>query len=561
MSPEVEWYMASRGYDLDEIIQPRWRTPEPIVDGAWFDPDRVDKVIEVVSHLRHVTGRWAGQPLILAPWQVLTIAPVFGWVRENDQGDIVRVCNDLWLEVGRKNGKTTLGAALSTYLAFADGENAAQVLLSAHSRDQARLAFDPIRQIVDGSPEFKQAGITTTRFQITRQNDGSFIRAVVNSFAALQGLSPNGALIDEAHVLETSEEYDAIVSGAGARSQPLTMTITTADAGTPQSYYGIRRQEVERLCRGLVSNPHKFGVIYALPKTADIYDEDRWPEANPGIGTSPSWDFLRSQAADAKATPSARVRFQRLHLNIRVSEQGEFISPQKWDANRVNDLRIEDYKGHHCLGGLDLAAVSDLNALCYLFPDDDVEDDGIPRLSAFWRVWTPEANMANLNKRTNNAAQAWEEDGWLTVTPGDVADYNFIREQIAQDLSDYDILSIAYDPWNAKALTSDLQAEGAKMVELRQGFVSLTSPTKELQRKAYQGKVGKPVIRHNNPVMDWCLSNVVLAEDPSGNIKPDKKNSADKIDCVAACVNAMSEYQAYINHLSSYESGAQMIIL
>lgn len=553
--------MTSRGYDLDKIVQPRFRTPEPITDDAWFDPQRVDHVVEVVSHLRHVTGRWAGQPLVLAPWQVLAIAPVFGWVRENEAGEVVRVCSDFWLEVARKNGKTTLGAALSTYLAFADGENAAQVLLSAHSRDQARVAFDPIRQIVDGSPEFKAAGIDTTRFQITRKGDGSFIRAVVNSFAALQGLSPNGALIDEAHVLETSEEYDAIVSGAGARSQPLIMTITTADAGTQTSYYGIRRRELDRICQGLVKNPHKYGIVYALPKSADIYDESRWEEANPGIGVSPSIDFLRSQAADAKATPEARVRFQRLHLNIRVSEQGEFISPQKWNANRVESLDIKDFKGRTCIAGLDLAAVSDLNAICYLFPDDEIDDDGIPRLSAFWRVWTPEANLSNLNKRTNNAAQTWVEDGWLTITPGDVSDYNWIRDQVAKDADDFDILSIAFDPWNARSLTTDLQAEGIKMVELRQGYVSLTSPTKELQRKAYQGTEKKPVIRHNNPIMDWCLSNVVLAEDPSGNIKPDKKNSADKIDCVAACVNAMSEYQAYINHLSSYEYGAEMIVL
>lgn len=553
--------MESRGYNLDGIVQPRWRTPEPITDDAWFDPERVDHVIETVSHLRHVTGRWAGQPLVLSPWQVLAIAPVFGWVHETEMGDVVRVAQDFWLEVGRKNGKTTLGAALCTYLAFADGENAAQVLLGAHSRDQARVAFDPIRQIVAGSPEFKAAGIVPTRYQITRQSDGSFIRAVVNSFAALQGLSPNGALIDEAHVIESTEEYDAIVSGAGARSQPLIVTITTADSGTQQSYYGIRRREVERLCRGLAENHRKYAVIYDVPKSVDIFDESRWCEANPGIGVSPSWEFLRAQAADAKVTPEARVRFQRLHLNQRVSEQGEFISADRWNRNRVEGLSLDQMKGRACLGGLDLASVSDLNALCYLFPDEEIGDDDIPRLSAFWRVWTPEDNLPNLNKRTNNAAQVWADEGWLTVTPGNVSDYNFIREQIAKDLEDFDILSIAYDPWNAKALTSDLMAEGAKMVELRQGYVSLTSPTKELQRKTYQAKPGKPVIRHNNPIMDWCLSNVVLAVDPSGNIKPDKKNSADKIDCVAACVNAMSEYQAYINHLSSYDMGVEMIVL
>jgi phage terminase large subunit-like protein len=190
--------------------------------------------------------------------------------------------------------------------------------------------------------------------------------------------------------------------------------------------------------------------------------------------------------------------------------------------------------GREAYGGLDLAATSDLSAFALVFPDAEGGYD------ALWRIWTPEANMPKLNERTANAAEEWVRQGWLSVTPGEVMDYDFIRSAINKDREDFDVRDIAYDPWNSTQLVNDLLDDNAPMTTMRQGFVSMSPPLKELSRLLMQGTVKKPLLRHGgNPVMRWMVDNLAVATDASDNVKPDKKHSGDKIDGVPALVMAL----------------------
>jgi phage terminase large subunit-like protein len=554
LSPEVSWFLKDRGYRLERWQRPLWRTPEPrSVPGAVFDPDRVDRVIGALKMMRHSQGKWAGHPLAPDAWQVaFAIAPIFGWVRPDGDGRMVRIIRTAWIEVPRKNGKTTLSAGLGLFLAFADGEPGAQVIAAAGSREQASYAYRPAMFIVQSSPAMKAAGVKPLHKEIVRESDQSFMKAVGSVGDLLQGSNPNGAIVDELHVHKNSEVIDAIESGQGARDQPLTLIITTANDGDKNSVYAQRRRHIEDVCRGAAVSPSEYGVVFAAPASADPWKESTWRRANPGYGVTPTKAFMESEAAKAKESPAQRARFFRLNLNRATPQETRFIDMKVWDRNRGLETvgpDDEGLNGRKCFGGVDLASVSDLSSLCLLFPKD--EGGFVSR----WWTWTPEENLEKLDSRTNGAASQWVDDGFLTLTPGNVMDFDWIRAELKRLAERFDIQSIGFDPFNATQLVNDLVSDGLNMVKVRQGFITLSPPTKEMQRLLLKGTTENPGIEHGgNPVARWCVDNLGVEIDPAGNVKPSKKKSGDKIDCVAALVDALTESTAAVQRASAYES-------
>lgn len=535
LSPEVTWYLESRGYPLPEC-EPAIRTPEPSrVRGARFDPARVDRVIKSLRCLRHTQGKWAGRQLEPDPWQVAyIIAPVFGWVAKSESGEWVRIIRSVFVDIPRKNGKTTLLSGLLLVLAFADGEHGAQVLAVAGSEKQARHCFDPAAQLARSSPELKAAGIKALQSRIVQQATGSYFAVAASVGDLLHGANIHAAGIDELHVHRTADVVDAVESGTGAREQPLIVTITTADDGRPDSVYSHKRDFIERLARGAIKQPSVYGVVFAADRADDPFAESTWKKANPGFGVSPTRAFLADEASKAQQNPVNLARFLRLHLGLRTKQETCFIELPVWDRNAglVDEAKLH---GRHAFGGLDLASTSDLTALCWLFPDDDGGYD------ALWRLWTPQANLRRLDDRTAGAASLWVRQGWLRLTPGEVTDYAHVREQIIRDLTSFKVVELAYDPWNATALVTQLQDDGAPMTTVRQGYASLSPPLKQLGRLLLQGTPQRPLLRHGgNPAVRWMVDNLSVATDPAGNVKPDRSRSADKIDAVAALVTALA---------------------
>lgn len=544
ISPEVLWYLEERGYEVPTCF-PAIRTPEPRdVHGAYFEPARVDAVVAALRCLRHTQGKWAGRPLDPDAWQVaFIIAPVFGWVKpsEDDPKRVVRIIRDVYVEVSRKNGKTTLASGLALVLAFADGEPGAQVVAVAGSEKQARFCFDPAKKLASASPELKAAGVKPLRSRIIQQATDSYFEVAASVGDLLHGANLHGGVIDELHVHKSPDVIDAVESGTGARDQPLLLTITTADDGSPESVYAHKRAYMEKLARGTIRNPSQYAIIFAADKEdADgdaPFREATWRRANPGYGISPTAEFMRQAAAKAKQNPVERARFLRLHLGLRTKQETKYIELPVWDRNAGMVDRAK-LKGRSAWGGLDLAATSDLSALCWLVPDDALGFD------ALWRIWTPEANLKRLNERTANAATEWVRQGWLTVTSGEVMDYDHIRSAINADREHFQVGEIAFDPWNSTQLVTDLMEDGAPMVEMRQGYRSMSPPLKELSRILRQGTARRPLIRHGgNTVLRWMIDNLAVAMDESGNVKPDKKRSADKIDGVPALVMALDRAQ------------------
>lgn len=534
LSPEVAWYLEDRGYPLP-TCPPLIKTPEPRkVKGAVFDPGRVDHVVNSFRRLRHTKGRFAGQPFDPDCWQVAYyLAPVFGWVAPSaDTGDYARIITTVWIELPRKNGKTQTASGTALYLTGADGEAGAQVVCAATNKDQAKFAFDPMKQVVQKSPGLTKH-FDAWQSKIVHKASGSVFQPVANVGDAQHGADLHGGIIDEVHLHKHNELIEAIETGTGSRIQPLILFITTADSGKRHTPYDEKRSRIEKLARGTLKDPTTFGVIFAAEPTDDPFIESTWKKANPGYGVSPTKRFMATAAAKAKDSPIELASFQRLHLGLRTKQEFRFLDMAAWDSNAsiVDESRL---RGASCYGGLDLGATSDLTALAWVFPDDDAFD-------VVLRCWAPEAALENLDGRTAGAASVWVKQGWLSLTPGNVTDYEYIKATIRTDRDTFIVNEIAYDRWNATQLVNDLVSEDAPMITMGQGFASMSAPTKDLQRLLLGGTPEHPVIRHGgNPVLRWMVDNFAVEMDAAGNVKPSKKNAGDKIDGVVALIMALA---------------------
>ncbi|SKV02747.1 Phage terminase-like protein, large subunit [Mycobacteroides abscessus subsp. abscessus] len=552
LSPEVAWYLESRGYPVPDC-PPLIKTPEPReVPGARFDPERADKVVAAFRQLRHTKGRFAGQRFDPDVWQVAyLIAPVAGWVhRSVDSGDWVRIITIAYFEMPRKNGKSTTASGWGIYLTAADGEQGAQVVAAATTKEQAGFVFEPIRQIVNKSPGLKRY-LRALKHRITHAASGSYFQPIANAGDAQHGADIHGAIVDELHLHKDMALIEALETGTGSREQPLIIYITTADAGKRHTPYDEKRQLIEKLARRVLNRPSTYGVVFAaekpeydkgkLIKGDDPFAESTWRKSNPGYGISPTKRSMVEAAEKAKDSPAELARFLRLRLGIRTKQETRYLDVDHWDIN-ASIVVPERLKGRQCYGGLDLGSTSDLCALAWVFPNDDGTFD------ALLRHWAPEDSIEDLDERTAENATNWVSQGWLTTTPGNVTDYDFIETQIGRDRDEFLVQEIAYDRWNAQQLINNLITDGAPMLTMGQGFASMSAPTKDLQRLIRigartdeDGLPVKPMIRHGgNPLLRWEIDNFAVAMDPAGNVKPDKANAGDKIDGVVALIMALS---------------------
>ena len=539
ISREVAWFLISRGYDLPDF-PPMIKTPEGSRKvGAVFDAERVDRVLAAFKHLRHTKGRWAGTPIVPDAWQVAYfLAPVFGWVHfEESIGQYVRVVREAYMDIPRKNGKSTMSGGIGIYLTGADREPGAEVVAAASTRDQAGFVFAPIKSLVERSPALRGKFISRTG-KILHPRSGSYFQVISSAADAQHGANLHGAIIDELHIHKTPDLVETLETGTGSRDQPLVAMITTADAGKPNTIYSRKRKYVEQLASNVFQDPSFFGVVFGVPATADPFRQRNWAIANPGYPISPTHAYIDGAAKKAKNSPAELAKFKRLHLGIREKQNVTYIDIREWDRNAGARFKPQELSGRYAYGGLDLGSVSDLTALCWLMPFTD----GRIGYDVSWKFWTPEENLDALDKRTANGATGWVQDGWLTLTPGNVTDYDFIEQQILSDMDEYQVASLGFDMWNATQVANNLLDEGVPLVETRQGFKTMSPALKEIQRLLKMGRRGAPRLRHGgNPVMRWMTDNLAVSIDPAGNVKPDKGKAGDKIDGWSALANAMAE--------------------
>ena len=516
--------------------------------GFFFDPAAGQYVIDFIGMLRHSKGKWGrgvGEFIILEPWQQFIIWVGFGWKR----ADGMRRFRTIYEEVARKNGKSTKSAGLGLYLAFADGEPGAEVYSAATKRDQARIVHkEAIRMVRKNSGLRKHIKIYKDNLNLERT--ASKYEPLGADSDSTDGLNIHGVIADELHAWKSREMYDVLETATGSREQPMMIDITTAGMDRLSVCYE-KHEYTRKVLEGWKDSSFEddtwFGIIYTIDEDDDWRDERVWIKANPNLGVSKYIEDMRMKAKRAEHMPAALANFLRRELNVWVQGEIKWMPMDDWRAcaGDVPALQLpEKLKGMTCYGGLDLGSTSDITSFVMVFP---AEDDYIDVVSRFW---IPEDNMLIRTRDAGVHYQKWVEQGYIEATPGNTIDYDWIFEQVEKDAEDYEIDQTAFDRWGAARVVTSLQNKGMTMVQFGQGFASMSPPMKELERLIRSKK-----IRHgNNPVLTWMADNLVARMDPSGNIKPDKEKSREKIDGMVALIMALDLALRHPEKKSVYES-------
>lgn len=487
----------------------------------YFDEKEAKKAMAFFALLKHYKGEWAGRELELEGWQCFIVWCLFGWYRVGG----VRRFNYATVEVARKNGKTTFAAGIALYMMVLDGESGAEVYSAAVDRDQAKICWEAAKQMVEKSGALGKY-LTTYTTSIVMMSTASSFKPLSRDSGNKDGLNPHCAICDERHAWQTDDIFNVIKSGMGARRQPLIFTITTAGFNMESPYYQARRVAIDVL-EGVKDQDNEFAIIFCPDKGDDWKSREAWEKANPNLGVSVSYEYMERELQDAvNKGGTTEVNFKTKNCNMWVDAPDMWISDDIIQANS-RGVTEEELEGMECYGGLDLASHVDINAMALYFPE--------VQAVRMW-FWIPEGKV--LEKEDKVDYRRWKEEGWITVTPGDVIDIDYQVADIAKICQRYDVRNLAFDPAKAYHGTiQGLQREGLDDIldEYGQSIMNMSEPTKRLEALLR----GRELDLMENPVLRWMFRNVAIYRDPNDNIKLDKRKSIEKIDGVVALVDAL----------------------
>ncbi|WP_335936629.1 terminase large subunit [Streptomyces sp. PTD5-9] len=522
--------------------------------GAHYCEPRADKVVKFFAELLvHPAGALANTKFVLAAWQENDIIrPLFGEVHWSDQwGRYVRRYTRATIVMARKNGKSALLSGIALYMLCADGEESAEVYGAAKNTRQAGKVFEPTVKMMRKSPLLARRlrHIKNAR-RIVDEKTSSHYEIITADAEAELGHSPHCFILDEVLSQPDDSLWRAMVTGAGARTQPLMLAITTETSGT-DSFGADFIDEADRVMEDPSRAPHHFAFVRKMPRTVeelerirrlfparpelpvstDPWDEANWAWPNPALGTFLSLQSLREDATEARESASGENAFRQFRLNQRVSQTSRWIAMDLWDENAGEiaanpDWLTDQLAGQVCHAGLDLSAKFDLTAWCLLFEDGWV----------VWRFWAPEAVIPELDKATDGKFGEWVSAGWVRATDGEVIDYDAVYENIETDNDRYQIVSVTYDRWSGEPVRQEIEERtGLEMVESGTTYTHMTAPMTELMRMLK----GRELRHGGNPVARWMADNLEAKrprDDPDRvrPVKPERHKTGKRIDGMPA---------------------------
>ncbi|MEM9019948.1 MAG: terminase TerL endonuclease subunit [Planctomycetota bacterium] len=520
--------------DLIRDDQDRWA----LAEGCRFVERFADHAVRFFERgLVHATGRFSGRPFILQPWQRGIVRRLFGWRRPEGS----RRYRTLFCFLPKKNGKTTFSAGLLLYVTefepdptdLSRSEPANEAYVASTSMEVGKIAHREMAKLVRKSPLLRRRmTVHDSTRRIVSERTGSFTRVLPHKAESAEGMIAGAVLYDEIHAMKSTRLYGALRYSGASRTQPLGIEITTAGIDQP----GLMRDRY-RYAKRVRDQEHKDTEILVFIAEGDpelpIDDPDNLTRANPSVGETIQLEDLVKQARDALAgTANDVAQFKRYRLNLFVGAEQGWIRPEQWDRGQAA-FDVDALQGRPCYGGLDLAKVSDFSSLCLLWPPELPEGVWL----AWWRFWIPEAQVRERMAAGDMSYRAWADEGLITVTPGDTTDHQLIRRDINAEAQRFNILKLGVDRnFEGWQFTQDLfNDDELPAVGIGQGWRSQDVPMQRIEALVKEARLNGG----GNPVMRWMVGNAIAKQvGPNGNYHLDKSAAADKVDGVAALVNA-----------------------
>lgn len=520
---EIRPFSSTYGAWTGDIAVDEVTPPKGAPSDAYFDDAAATRAVEFIERLHFFDGVFAGHAFKLQRWQRRIVRYIFGWKR----ADGSRLIRRVYLEVPRKNGKSTFAAAVALLLAFEDDEPGAQVYFAAADKDQAHIAYNAARIMAQGDKELaKRSRIYNSTKRILIEDTNSELRCLSSDTKKLYGLNLHGLIFDELMAQPNRVLWDALTSAQGSRWQPLILAITTA--GWDRQSVAFEQREYTRLIEdGGLEDPSFLGVVYSCDEEADWTLPETWLSSSPSIGATVQVEYYEEKAKEAQGQPSAQNSFRTLLLSQWVGQATRLIPMPDWDATEDEDPG--SLAGRTCFGGLDLSSSIDLTAFVLDFPLEGGRHFWLPR------IFVPEDNLRDRSLKDRAPYEVWVRDGFIIPTPGNVIDYEYVRAAVRAAAEEYDLRDVSYDRWGATQLATELEADGLTLVRMGQGFASMSGPTKEMLRLIADHKL----LTNGHPVLRWMADNAAGQQDPAGNIKLARDRSGSRIDGLVAGVMAL----------------------
>lgn len=489
----------------------------------YFNESVVDKAINFIGTLKHFMGKSSGKHFKLENWQQFIIANIVGWYWKDGN---TRRFTSSYIEVSRKNGKTALAAALCLYYLIADGEDGAEVDLAANSKEQAKIAFEfcsSFSKQLDPKGKYLKPYRDNVQFAL----NNSKLKVFAADDSKLDGFNASFGLIDEYHAAKNSKVRDVIKSSMGMRNNPHLCTITTAGFDKTLPCYKLRSTSIEILNK-LKTDDSMFIAIYSLDDKDNWTDKDNWVKCTPNLNVTVTSKYIKEQVQSAINNPSEEVGVKTKTLNLWCDVADVWL-PESYIVKASKDIHLEDFRDCECYIGVDLSATSDLTAVSYLIEKDDIY---------YFKTdyYLPESAL--VDKPDRETYKLWKQQGLITITAGNVTDYDYITNDIVAASNILNIQKIGYDKWNATQWAIHATEIGLPLEEYPQTMGNFNRPTKELERLILSGNT----VIDNNEITRWCFRNVELKSDYNGNVKPNKGIKSKKIDGVIAIIQALGMY-------------------
>lgn len=502
----------------------------------YFDKEVAEAYIGFIQLARLTKGEWARKHLELQPFQNFMLWNIFGWRTKENK----RRFTEVTYHVPKKNAKTELAAVIALACALLDNEYSGQIYMAATAQHQARLCFDTAKTMVKLTPEFaKHFQLLANSIYYKKLNTA--IKAISSEAGGIEGAGSSCVIFDEEHEQLTNQLRDNLITGMAARSQPLFISISTAGNDRSRPYYQ-HIVNCKAVLNGISSDPRHFMMIYCPDENDEWNDPKVWEKVNPMFGISVKKEFIENQYIQAVNSPSKQQSFKTKHLNITSDALSVWIPHETWMRGN-QDIKIEGYYGRECWCGLDLASHMDFTALAILIPDGD-------KFVLFHKFWIPEI----MDKRTDADKQKfrnWSKMGFITLTDGNVTDYDVVENDILELAKNFNIKKCGYDDSNASQLVTNLQNEAVTMEVFSQGMKSMSPNIKSFEKLVAEDKIIHP----GNSVMSWMMGNALIIRDGNDNIRVDRGKSTDKVDGVLATMDALGVYSRDMANEEQYFIG------
>jgi phage terminase large subunit-like protein len=490
-----------------------------------FDIEAGERACKFIELLHHTKGKWAAkrETIRLEPWQRFLVCSIFGWYWKDGR----RRFREAYSEIPRKNAKSTLAAGVGLYMMVADSEFGAEVYSGATTEKQAWEVFRPALLMAKRNPDLLEYyGLKPGAKSLYRVSDGSRFEPLIGTPG--DGASPSCAIVDEYHEHQTDDLFSTMETGMGARENPLMFVITTAGSNLGGPCYD-KRDYVQKVLEGTIEDDSVFGVIFGIDEGDDWTTEEALLKANPNYGVSISPEWLKDQQRRATQSARAQNAFKTKHLNMWVGAKTAWMNMETWRRCPPRKS-LEELAGRQCFVGLDLASKVDIAAAVYLFPP--TSDD--PLWHVHGSYYLPESAVESAALKNSAKYRLLHAEGVLTLTPGNIIDFDQIREDIRERSKAHELAMLGYDPWQATHLATQLAKDGANAVEVRQTVMNLSQPMKEVEALVLQS-----LLAHGDcPALTWMVSNVTAKTDQKENIFPGKDKTDNKVDGAVALIMA-----------------------